>query len=56
MFGLIKEMFTGLLAGLVNASNHTKCVSLTVQKCKTQPPIINLYPNEYTIRLLFICS
>ena len=26
MFGLIKKIFTGLLTGLVNESNHTKCV------------------------------
>ena len=26
MFGLIKNMFTGLLTNLVNASNHTKYV------------------------------
>ena len=28
MFWLIKKMFIGLLTGLVNGSNHTKCVSL----------------------------
>ena len=27
MFGFIKKIFIGLLASLVNASNHTKCVS-----------------------------
>ena len=32
MFGLIKKMFIGLLTGLVNGSNHAKCVSLTNQK------------------------
>ena len=26
IFGLIKKMFTGLLTGLLNASNHVKCV------------------------------
>ena len=25
MFGLIKRIFTGLLTGLLNRSNHTKC-------------------------------
>ena len=29
MFGIIKKMFIGLLTGLVSASNHTKCVSLS---------------------------
>ena len=28
MFGLIKKIFVGLLTGLVNGSNQTKCVSL----------------------------
>ena len=42
MFGLIKKMFIGLLTGLVNGSNHTKCVSLTNQKWLTQPTIVNL--------------
>ena len=37
MFELIKKMFIGLLTNLVvNASSHTKCVSLSNQKCKTQ--------------------
>ena len=31
MFGLIKKMFIGLLISIVNASNHTKRVSLTNQ-------------------------
>ena len=47
MFGLIKNIFIGLLTGLVNGSNHTKCVSLINQKCQIQPTLINLHPNEY---------
>ena len=43
---LIKEMFIGLITGLVNTSNHTKCVSLINQKYKIQPTLINLHPNE----------
>ena len=35
MFGLIKKIFIGLLTGLVNGSNHTKCVSLSNQKLMT---------------------
>ena len=31
----------------VNASNHTKCVSLPNDKRKTQPTIINLHPKKY---------
>ena len=41
-------MFIVLLTSTVNASNHTKCVSLSNQKCKTQPTLINLHPNEYS--------
>ena len=39
------KIFIGLLAGLVNGSNHTKYVSLSNQKCMTQPTPINLYLN-----------
>ena len=48
MFGLIKKIFIGLLTGLVNGSNHTKCVLLRKQKCMTQTTINNLHPNEYS--------
>ena len=46
MFVLIKKMFIELLTGLVNGSNHTKCISLRNQKCMTQSTLINLRPNE----------
>ena len=45
MFVLIKEIFIGLVIGLVNGSNHTKCLLLSNQKCRTQPTLINLYPD-----------
>ena len=48
MFGLIKNIFIGLLTGLVDGSNHTKRVSLINQKCLIQPTLINLHPNEYS--------
>ena len=48
MFGLIKKIFIGLFISIVNASNHTKCVSFSNQKCMTQPTLINLHPNEYS--------
>ena len=48
MFGLIKKIFIGLLTGLVNKSNHTKCVLLSNQKCMIQPTLINLHTNEYS--------
>ena len=47
MFGLIKKMFNGLMK-MLNASNYTKCVSLSNQKCMIQPNLINLHPNEYS--------
>ena len=43
MFRLIKE----ILISIVNASDHTKCVSLSNQKCMTQTTLINLHPNEW---------
>ena len=48
MFGLIKKMFIVLSSSIVNASNHTKCVSLSYQKCEIQLTFINLDPNEYS--------
>ena len=48
MFALIKKIFIGLLTGLVDGSNHTKCVSLSNQKCKIQHTLVNLHPNEYS--------
>ena len=51
MFGLIKKIFIGLLTGLVNGSNHTKCVSLNNQKCEIQPTFINLHLNKYNQEL-----
>ena len=48
MSGLIKKIFTGLSTGIVSASNHSKCVSLSNQKCMIQPTLINLHPNEYS--------
>ena len=51
MFGLIKEIFIGLLITIVNASNHTKFVSLSNQKCMIQSTLVNLHPNEYSQEL-----
>ena len=34
MFEIIKKIIIGLLAGVLSASNHTKCVSLSNQKCE----------------------
>ena len=48
MFDLIKKIFIGLLTGIVIASNHTNCVSISNQKCMTQSTLINLNPNDYS--------
>ena len=48
VFGTIKNIFIELLASIVNALNHTKCVSFSNQKCEIQPTLANVYPNEYS--------
>ena len=48
MLGIIEKMFVVLLSSIVNASNRIKCVSLSNQKCKIQPTLNNLHPNEYS--------
>ena len=45
MFGIIKKMFIVLLSGIVNASNHTKCILLSNHKYEIQLTFINLHPN-----------
>ena len=47
MFSIIKKVFIVLLSSIVNASNPTKCVFSSNQKCGIQPTLINLHPNEY---------
>ena len=44
---LLKKKIIVLLTSIVNASNYTKCVYLSDQKCEIQPTFINLHPNEY---------
>ena len=46
MFGLFKKIFIRLVTGLVNGSNHKKCVLLSNQKFEIQPAPIHLHPNE----------
>ena len=48
MFGIIKKC---LLTNIVNASSHTKCVSLSNQKCEIQATLINLYPDKHNQEL-----
>ena len=40
-------MFMVLSITIVNGFNR-KCVSLSNEKCMTQPTLINLRPNEYS--------
>ena len=40
-----------LLPSIANASNHTKCVSLSNLKCMAELSPINLNPNEYSQEL-----
>ena len=53
MFGITKERLIVLLASIVNASNHLKCVSLSNQKCEIQPTLVNLHSNEYSQELYY---
>ena len=46
MFKINQKIFIGLLTNIVNASNHTKRISLSNQKCMIQPTLINIHPNE----------
>ena len=48
MLAIIKKMFIVVLYIIVNASNHTKYISLSNQKCEIQPILTNLHPNEYS--------
>ena len=45
IFALIKKIIIGLLGSIINASNHTKRVSLSDQKWMIQPSLINLHRN-----------
>ena len=54
MFRLIKKIFIRLLTGLVNGSNHAKCMSLSNQKCIIQPTLINLHLNELEVVILLM--
>ena len=49
--GLIKKIVMELLINIVNASNHTKCVSLSNEKSMNEP--INLHPYKYSQDLHF---
>ena len=44
-------MFIVILTGIVNASSHKICVSLSNQKCDVQPTLLNIHLNEYNQEL-----
>ena len=44
-------MFIVLLASIVSCSTLLLCMSLSNQKCKIQPTLISLHPNEYNQEL-----
>ena len=44
-------MFIVFLTSIVNASNHTKCISINNKKCEIQCALTNLHPNEYSQEL-----
>ena len=48
MFSLIKKMFIRLLTDLLSGLNHTKCLSLSIQKCMIKPTLNNLHPSKYS--------
>ena len=48
IFELIEKIFMGLLTRTVNASNHTKFISLRNKKCEIQLSLINLHSTEYS--------
>ena len=50
MFGIIKKLFVVLLTNIVNSSNHTKCASLSNQKCKNTI-LMNTIKNFTTLHL-----
>ena len=51
MFNNYQKKFIVLLTSLVNASSHTKCVSLSHKRHEIQPTLTNLHPNEYNQEL-----
>ena len=48
MLDFISKILLRLLTSILDTSSHTKCVSLSNLKCKIQPTLIHLQPNEYT--------
>ena len=48
IFRFSKKIFIGSIISIVIASSHTKCVSLSNQKCMIQPTLNNLHPAEYS--------
>ena len=49
---LLKKIIE-LLTNIVNDSSYTKCVSLSNQKCKIQPTVMDLHTNEYIQEFIY---
>ena len=49
-------MFIALLSNIVNASDHTKCVSLNSKKYMMQLALINLRTNECSQEFHYLFS
>ena len=56
MFGIIKIIFIVLSTSIVNASNHTKCLSLSNQRCMIELTFINLSPAVKLDRCFGSCN
>ena len=52
MFGIIEKMFLVLLASIINASNHIKCVYVSNQKNEIQLLIL-IYTLINTVKNFF---
>ena len=48
MFEIVKKIIIVVLSSIVNASNHTTCISLSNKKYGTEATLINLHPNKYS--------
>ena len=46
-------MFFIWITSIVSASNHTKCILLSNQKCMAQTTLFNVHSNEYRQKLRY---
>ena len=48
-----QESIYSIIKCIVSAPNHTKCISLSNQKCMIQSTLINFHSNEYSQEINF---